>query len=87
MDSKRFDTLTEDLSLGISRRRIISRLAKAGAGAALVAALGRTRSAAAQVCHHGANTCQNGYVWREAFPGDLVCVVPSQRDQTASDNY
>ncbi len=32
------------------------------------------------------STCQIGYVWREATPADRVCVTPSTRDQTASDN-
>ena len=32
------------------------------------------------------STCQFGYVWREATPADRVCVTPSTRDQTASDN-
>jgi hypothetical protein len=31
-------------------------------------------------------TCKSGFVWREAFPGDFVCVEPSQRDQAAADN-
>ena len=31
-------------------------------------------------------TCKSGFVWREAYPGDFVCVEPSQRDQAASDN-
>lgn len=30
--------------------------------------------------------CRQGYVWREAFPGDRVCVVPSVRAQAAEDN-
>jgi hypothetical protein len=30
--------------------------------------------------------CKPGFVWREAFPGDVVCVEPSQRDQAAADN-
>lgn len=30
--------------------------------------------------------CRQGYVWREAYPGDVVCVEPSQRDQAAADN-
>ena len=30
--------------------------------------------------------CKPGFVWRKAFPGDVVCVEPSQRDQAASDN-
>ena len=31
-------------------------------------------------------TCRSGYVWREAFQGDTVCVKPGQRDQAAADN-
>jgi hypothetical protein len=30
--------------------------------------------------------CQQGYVWRQAFPGDLACVSPLSRDQAAADN-
>lgn len=33
-----------------------------------------------------AQTCPTGFVWREAFPGDHVCVTPAQRTQAASDN-
>jgi translation initiation factor IF-1 len=33
-----------------------------------------------------ARTCKSGFVWREAYPGDFVCVEPSQRDQAAADN-
>lgn len=32
------------------------------------------------------NTCIQGYVWREAFPNDHVCVTPEVRSQTADDN-
>lgn len=31
------------------------------------------------------DTCISGYVWREAFVGDTVCVTPDVRDQTAED--
>ncbi len=34
----------------------------------------------------GGHRCINGYVWREAFPGDYVCVTPQQRSQVAYDN-
>lgn len=34
----------------------------------------------------GPDTCSQGYVWREAFPGDHVCVTPETRTQAASDN-
>jgi hypothetical protein len=32
------------------------------------------------------DTCKSGYVWREAFPGDTVCVTPATRAQAAADN-
>ncbi len=32
------------------------------------------------------DTCVPGYVWREAVPGDHVCVTPATRDQAAYDN-
>ncbi len=32
------------------------------------------------------DTCRSGYVWREAFPGDRVCVTPETRTQAAQDN-
>ncbi|GLL05937.1 hypothetical protein [Dactylosporangium matsuzakiense] len=35
---------------------------------------------------YGPYTCANGYVWREAVPGDLVCVTPTQRDTTRGEN-
>ena len=32
------------------------------------------------------DTCEPGFVWREAFPGDHVCVTPAQRDLAKADN-
>jgi hypothetical protein len=32
------------------------------------------------------DTCKNGYVWRDARPGDHVCVTPYRRDVTAYEN-
>jgi hypothetical protein len=32
------------------------------------------------------DTCLQGYVWREAVPGDHVCVTPETRTQAADDN-
>src|SRR2546426_10373986 len=32
------------------------------------------------------DTCRQGFVWREAFPGDHVCVTPETRAQAADDN-
>ena len=31
-------------------------------------------------------TCRSGFVWREAFQGDLACVTPEMRTQAAADN-
>jgi hypothetical protein len=35
---------------------------------------------------YGPDTCRQGFVWREAFPGDHVCVTPRMRDMVAYDN-
>lgn len=32
------------------------------------------------------NRCKQGYVWREAYEGDVVCVTPDVRTQAAADN-
>jgi hypothetical protein len=32
------------------------------------------------------DTCIGGYVWREAYPDDHVCVTPEVREQAAADN-
>lgn len=34
----------------------------------------------------GLFTCKSGFVWREAFPGDLVCVSPTTRELTREEN-
>ena len=41
---------------------------------------------AAGEADNGPNTCVNGYVWREAVPGDHVCVTPATRQQVHDDN-
>lgn len=35
---------------------------------------------------YGPDTCAQGFVWRDAFAGDHVCVSPGSRNQAASDN-
>jgi hypothetical protein len=35
---------------------------------------------------YGPNTCLPGFVWREAFGGDVVCVVPARRSAVAQEN-
>jgi hypothetical protein len=45
-------------------------------------ALGSTQALA----QYGPDTCRQGFVWREAFAGDHVCVRPWVRSQTAANN-
>ena len=54
--------------------------AEAGPGTA------RDRIVAQANCAYGPNTCVQGFVWREAFGGDVVCVTPEVRNQTRADN-
>jgi hypothetical protein len=35
---------------------------------------------------YGVDTCNQGYVWREAQPSDRVCVTPAVRTQTRNEN-
>jgi hypothetical protein len=35
---------------------------------------------------YGPNTCIAGYVWREAFAGDVVCVTPEIRSLVRQEN-
>jgi hypothetical protein len=35
---------------------------------------------------YGPDTCRNGYVWRDAIPGDHVCVTPERRQVAADEN-
>ena len=35
---------------------------------------------------YGPETCNPGYVWREASPADFVCVSPQARTRTAREN-
>jgi hypothetical protein len=58
-------------------------MALAAIGSLGAAALGATPASA----QYGPDTCRNGFVWREAFPGDHVCVRPWVRAQASRDNY
>src|SRR5438309_439843 len=35
---------------------------------------------------HAQPVCQSGFVWRNAFSGDTICVSVQRRDQVASEN-
>jgi len=51
----------------------------------LLAALIGLAASTAQAAPHP-DTCIDGYVWREAYPDDHVCVLPATRAQAAEDN-
>jgi len=48
--------------------------------------IGSYATAVADPLPYGPDTCVQGYVWREAGPGDVVCVTPATRSQASSDN-
>lgn len=35
---------------------------------------------------YGPDTCKTGFVWRDAIPGDHVCVTPDSRSTVATEN-
>lgn len=35
---------------------------------------------------YGPDTCNDGFVWRDAIPGDHVCVTPASRSEAAHEN-
>jgi hypothetical protein len=43
-------------------------------------------AASAQNCPFGTEQCKPGLVWREAYPGDKVCVTGSSRQRAVADN-
>lgn len=47
---------------------------------------GLSAPSAAHAQDYGPNTCRQGYVWRDARAGDVVCVTPQTRTATARDN-
>jgi hypothetical protein len=51
-----------------------------------VGAVGAQATAGADPLPYGPDTCTQGFVWREAGPGDVVCVTPAVRSSTAQQN-
>jgi hypothetical protein len=43
-------------------------------------------AAGTKTCQYGPSQCLSGYVWRDAWDGDAVCVTPDRRDQAHDDN-
>jgi PASTA domain len=62
--------------------KVLKTTPAAGAPAASGAAVTVTITALA----YGPATCKQGFVWREAFQGDAVCVTPETRAQAQADN-
>jgi hypothetical protein len=60
----------------------MSLLALAALGTLSTTALNPTTASA----QYGPDTCRSGFVWREAYPGDHVCVRPWVRAQARRDN-
>jgi hypothetical protein len=56
------------------------------APALALAAVVATAPAPAVAQPYGPDTCIQGYVWREARPGDTVCVTPDIRTTVAQQN-
>jgi hypothetical protein len=48
--------------------------------------IGSYATAGADPLPYGPDTCIQGYVWRNARSGDVVCVTPAVRDTAAQDN-
>lgn len=58
----------------------------AGAMFAVLGGIAAQSTAIAQPLPYGSETCIQGFVWREARPGDSVCVAPPVRDRTLQEN-
>lgn len=74
---------------GARLRRITGRRAVAallGLAACLAGTAAIAPPPAEAALAYGPYTCKPGYVWREAFYGDKVCVTPSDRDAIMSEN-
>jgi hypothetical protein len=70
-------------------RNLVKRSTLAPLALAALAALGgigTQATAFADPLPYGPDTCNQGFVWREAGPGDVVCVSPAVRDSTAQQN-
>ncbi len=76
----------EEHMSGISSQPRAALAAVAGAAMALVIGFAVLTGSALASGDYGPDTCLNGYVWRDAVPGDHVCVTPATRTQAAYDN-
>lgn len=65
---------------------IRTRMLSIALGIATVAGVGALSPAQATALPFGPYTCQQGYVWRDAYHGDTVCVTPGERDTAHAEN-
>jgi hypothetical protein len=70
----------------IERNHQLERDLASGRGKNIFLFLLPTLGIQAQSLHSGPDTCKQGLVWREARPGDHVCLTSETRTQTADDN-
>jgi hypothetical protein len=71
-----------------TQRGVLARILR-GTSIALAAATGvgvLTLGAPSAHAQFGLFTCKSGFVWREAYPADLVCVRPITRERTREEN-
>jgi hypothetical protein len=61
-------------------------LASSAVAIAALAGIAGQAPAQAEPLPYGPDTCIQGFVWREARPGDTVCVTPDIRTATAQQN-
>lgn len=64
----------------------ISSLAQAQENVGVIQGAGLEVTPSPESLPYGRWTCKNGFVWREAYRGDVVCVTPQTRAQAAYDN-
>ena len=69
----------------MTRKHLILTASSAMAFAAFAGIVGQVPAQAAPL-PYGPDTCIQGYVWREARPGDTVCVTPDVRAAVAQQN-
>lgn len=62
------------------------RLLPVAVGFAAVAGLVAFEPAAANALPYGPYTCKQGFVWRDSYNGDTVCVTPQDRTEAATQN-
>jgi hypothetical protein len=76
--------ITTGLTLRPLGRRAVAAIV--GLGLCLAGAATFAPPQAQAALAYGPYTCKAGFVWREAFSGDKVCVTPTDRDTARSEN-